>query len=60
MPKRRPESISLASVAKEARERASRLPPGTEKEDLLKKADQADAASHVDDWARSPRLQPPK
>jgi hypothetical protein len=31
MPKRRPESLSLASVAKEARERASRLPPAPKK-----------------------------
>lgn len=50
----------LASFAKEARERASRLPHGIEKEDLLKKARQADTAAHLDDWAHSPGLRPPK
>jgi hypothetical protein len=26
----------------------------------MKKARQADVASHLDDWAHSPRLQPPR
>jgi len=50
----------LASFAKEARERASRLRPGPEKDELLKKASQADTASHLDDWANSPELRPPR
>jgi len=50
----------LASFARETRERASLLPPGTEKDDLLTKARQADMASHLDDWANSPGLQPPR
>jgi hypothetical protein len=50
----------LASFAKEVREKASRLPPGTEKEAMLKKASQADIAAHLEDWANSPGLQPPK
>ena len=36
----------LASFARETRDRASLLPPGTEKDDLLMKARQADMASH--------------
>jgi hypothetical protein len=50
----------LASFSKEAREQAGALPPGPERDTLLKKASQADTASHLDDWANSPGLQPPK
>jgi hypothetical protein len=49
----------LASFAKEARERAAELAPGTEKDDLLRKARQADTASHLNEWANSAGLQPP-
>jgi hypothetical protein len=49
----------LAAFAKEARERAARLPPGAEKDELLKKARQADTASYLEDWANSPGLRPP-
>ena len=41
----------LAEWAKEVREQAAHLPPGPDREALLKKACQADAASHFDDWA---------
>jgi hypothetical protein len=50
----------LASFAKEVRERASLLPPGEERADLLRRARQADSASHLDEWVNSPGLQPPK
>ena len=50
----------LASFAKNVREKASLLPPGAEKDDLLRKARQADTASHLDDWVNSPGLQSPK
>jgi hypothetical protein len=50
----------LASFAKKTRERASLLPPGTEKDDLLMKARQADNASHLDDWVSSSGLRPPR
>lgn len=49
----------LISFAQEARERA-RLLTGTERDTLLKKARQADTAAHIEDWANSPGLQPPK
>jgi hypothetical protein len=39
----------LMKFAKEAREKASRLPPGPEKDDMLRRARQADTASHMDD-----------
>jgi hypothetical protein len=48
----------LVSFAKEVRDKASRFPPGIERDALLKKASQADTASH--EWANSPRLQAPK
>jgi hypothetical protein len=50
----------LAAFAKEAREKASLLQPGIEKDELLKKARQADVASHLSDWTNSPGLRPPK
>jgi hypothetical protein len=49
----------LAEWAKTIRERAARLPPGTERDEMLKRASQADTAAHLDDWANSPGLQPP-
>jgi hypothetical protein len=50
----------LTSFAKDIRRRASLLPPGPEKDLMLKKARQADIATHLDDWANSPGLRPPK
>jgi hypothetical protein len=50
----------LAIFAKAAREKAALLPPGTEKDELLRKASQADTAVHLNEWANSPGLQPPK
>ena len=49
----------LAAFAKKTRERAEQL-SGPERDVLLKKARQADTAAHLDDWASSPGLQPPK
>ena len=50
----------LASFAEELKVKASELRPGPERDDLLKRARQADTASHIDEWANSPGLQPPK
>lgn len=50
----------LAAWAKEVAGQAAALPPGPEREALLRKARQADVASHLDDWAKSPGLQSPK
>jgi hypothetical protein len=47
----------LMKFASEARENASRLPPGPEKDDMLKKASQAETASRLDEWANSAGLQ---
>jgi hypothetical protein len=50
----------LASYAEEIRKKASRLRPGPEQDALLKRARQADIAVHIEDWANSSGLQPPK
>jgi hypothetical protein len=50
----------LASFAKEAIDKAKHLPSGPERDELLKKVRRADTASHIDEWANSPGLQPPK
>jgi hypothetical protein len=49
----------LAAFAEEARGKAAELPAGSERDELLKKARQADTAAHVHDWANSRELQPP-
>jgi len=46
--------------AKQGQEQASRVPPRPEREALLKRARQAEIANHLDEWVRSPGLQPPK
>jgi hypothetical protein len=50
----------LAAWANEVRERAKKLPPGPERDAQLERASQADVAAHLDEWANSPGLQPPK
>lgn len=49
----------LTAWTEETKARAARLPPGPERDALIKKVRQADVASHLDDWAKSPGLQPP-
>jgi hypothetical protein len=50
----------LATWARGIREEAEKLPSDSPQRALmLKKARQADTASHLDDWANSPGLQPP-
>jgi hypothetical protein len=49
----------LASFAQEARDQAAKLPPGSERDDLLEKARQADATKRLEDWVNSPGLRPP-
>jgi hypothetical protein len=50
----------LRAFASEIRSKAEALPFGTERDELMKKARQADTALHLHDWANSPGLQPPK
>jgi hypothetical protein len=50
----------LTLFAREARDKATQLPPGIERDEMLKKAQQADTAAHLNDWINSPGLQPPE
>ena len=51
----------LAEQARQIRTQAEALPHGSkEREGLMRKARQADTASHMNEWLTSPGLQPPK
>jgi hypothetical protein len=52
--------VRLAAFAQDARDEAAKLPPGIERDEMLRKASHADTAAHLDDWANSPGLQSPK
>ena len=60
----RPPALSfqerLARFAQSARAAAGRLPAGEERQDLLLKARESDAAAKIDRWLSSPGLQSPK
>ena len=49
----------LAAFAEDMPEQASKLKPGIKRDDCLRRARQADTASHLNEWANSPGLQPP-
>lgn len=44
----------LTSWAKDIKGQAAALPPGHEREALIKKARQAEVASNLDEWAKAP------
>jgi hypothetical protein len=50
----------LAEEAVRFREAAAELPQGLARELLLRRARQAETASHMGEWLRSPGLQTPK
>ena len=50
----------LTSKARQLRDQAEILPPGAEREELLRKARQTETASHMSEWLSSPGFQPPK
>jgi hypothetical protein len=49
----------LIEEAKRFFDEARLLPPGIMRNATLKKARQAEAAAHIDDWLHSPGLRPP-
>ena len=49
----------LEAFAKDAREKAAQA-FGPKRDELIKKARRAETAAHIDDWANSAGLQPPK
>jgi len=50
----------LDTEAKQLREEASSLPPGHQRESLLRRARQDEITSHLTEWLTSPGLQAPK
>jgi hypothetical protein len=50
----------LTQEAERLRAEAEKLPPGTERHDLERKARQAETAAHIDEWLESPGLRPPE
>ena len=51
----------LAQEAMRFKEAAEKQPPGSlARDQLLRRARQAETASHINDWLSSPGLQPPK
>lgn len=50
----------LSAFADDERKKAKLLPPGPERDLARRKIRQADTAAHLDGWANSPGLQPPK
>lgn len=50
----------LRLFAENTRAQALGMRPGSERDELMRKARQAETASHLDEWASSLGLQPPK
>jgi hypothetical protein len=49
----------LVTEAKQLREKARLLPPGVDRETLLRKARLDETAAHIDEWLNSLGLRPP-
>ena len=49
----------LAKEAERFRQEAETTPPGQKRDDLLRKARQAETAAHLDEWLSSPGLKGP-
>jgi hypothetical protein len=50
----------IIAWAEEVRAQAAELPPGRDRDELLKKVRRAETAMHLDKWTNSPGSQPPK
>jgi hypothetical protein len=50
----------LTEQAKRLREKARAMPPGIEREQLIRRARQAETAAHMQEWLTSPGLQTPR
>jgi hypothetical protein len=62
---RRPEhSASLderiADHARRIRDEAKAMPPGKERQEMVRRARQAEVAAHISEWISSPGLRPPE
>jgi hypothetical protein len=50
----------LVDHARRLRQEARGISPGIEREQLIRKARQAETAAHIQEWLSSPGLQPPR
>jgi len=50
----------LAEQARYFRDQAKKLPPGCKRDDLVRRARQAETAANLSEWLVSSGLQPPK
>jgi hypothetical protein len=50
----------VSQAARELEEKAICLPPGPERDDLLRRARLMDVAKHIDKWLSSPGLRSPE
>jgi hypothetical protein len=50
----------ISQRAKDLEEQAWHMPPGSERDALLRKARQINVSDHLIDWLTSPGLQPPE
>jgi hypothetical protein len=50
----------LSEEARRPRAEARLLPPGAVRDEMIRKARQAETASDMNEWLRSPGVQPPK
>ena len=55
-----PLEARLAEEAKRLREEAKLLPPGAQRDELIRKAREAETGSHMTEWLTSPGLRPPE
>jgi hypothetical protein len=55
-----PFEARFAEEAKRLRKEARGTPPGVERERLIRKARQAETATHIQKWLASPGLQAPR
>jgi hypothetical protein len=56
--KQRPFRPGWRRGLKRSARQATKLPPGPERDAMLKRARRAETAFHLDEWVNSPRLQP--
>ena len=50
----------LRKAATQARQEAQQLPQGPQRDQLMKKASQAETAAHINEWVRSPGHRSPR
>ena len=50
----------VSQAAKDLEDQAWRLPPGPQRDALLRRARRMDIANHINEWLSSPGLQAPK